>query len=57
MQFSIEYALNELIYKFKVNNAIELLIDFLLEQYNRIRLIKRENVKATIAFASAINKT
>ena len=57
MQFSIDFASNKLAYKFKINDAIELLANLLLKQYNRVRLIKQENIEAIITFASAINKT
>jgi len=57
MQFLVDFASNKLAYKFKINDAIELLANLLLKQYNRVRLIKRENVKVIITFASAISKT
>lgn len=55
--FSTGFALNELAYGFKVNDAVKLLADHPPEQYDRLRLIKREGAGAAMAFASAVSKT
>ena len=56
-QFVIDYALNELIYKFKINDSVNMLVDLISENYNRFRQIKRKDVKAVMTFANAINKS
>ena len=56
-QFVTDYASNELIYKFKVNDLINMLVDLTSKNYNRFRQIKRENVEAAMTFANAISKS
>ena len=56
-QFVIDYASNELVYEFKINDSISMLVDLTSENYNRFRQIKRENAEVVITFANAINKS
>ena len=56
-QFVTDYASNELIYKFKINDSINMLADLTLKNYNYFRQIKRKNVEAIMTFANAINKS
>ena len=55
-QFITRFALNELIYEFKMNNTIDILIDLLSKDYSRLRLIKREKIEAIIIFANVLSK-
>ena len=52
----IEYAFNELIYDFKINDTFELLANLSSKNYNQFRQIKRENVEAIMIFAIAFSK-
>ena len=53
----IKYALNELIYNFKINNTLKFLIDLSTKNYNQFRQIKRKNVEIVITFVVVFNKT
>ena len=53
----INFALNELAYRFRVRNIVRLLINLLLKDFNRLRLIKREKINNVIAFTNIITKT
>ena len=53
---SISFAPNELVYGFRVKDNLSLLYDLFTEDFNRIRIIKKEEVDDAIAFASAKNK-
>ena len=53
----IEYASNELIYEFKINDTLNMLTNLLFENYNQLRQIKRKNVEIVMTFANAFNKT
>lgn len=56
MHFNIEYASNELAYNFKINDVVDIFVDFSTKNYNRFRQIKCEDVKVIMTFANAINK-
>ena len=50
-------APNEICYGFKVNNTVGMLSDLLPEDFNKLRLQRREEAEDSIAFASAMMKT
>ena len=52
----IEYASNELIYEFKINDTLSMLTNLSSENYNQLRQIKRENVEIAMTFVNALNK-
>ena len=52
-----EYASNELVYEFKINDTLDMLANLSFENYNQLRQIKRENVEIAMTFANALNKT
>ena len=56
-QFTINYVFNKLTYEFKINDAINILVDFLSKNYDKLRLIKRENVEIVMTFVNVINKS
>ena len=56
-QFTTNYVFNKLTYEFKINNAINILVDFSSKNYDKLRLIKRENVEIIITFVNVINKS
>ena len=51
------FAPNELVYRFRVRDTLRILSNLLVEDLNRLRLIKREEADNTIAFINAIAKT
>ena len=53
---TIDFAFNELIYKFRINDLLKLLKNLLTKNYNRFRLIKRKFVEKTIIFVNVIQK-
>ena len=53
----IEYAFNELVYDFKVNDTLDLLADLFSENYSQLRQLKRENVEVAMIFVNVFNKT
>ena len=54
--FTIDFALNELCYEFRINNTLDLLQDLSAEDYFRLRQMKREEAESAIAFANALYK-
>ena len=56
-QFTTNYVFNELTYEFKINDAINMFVDFSSKNYDKLRLIKRENVEIIITFVNIINKS
>ena len=52
----IEYASNELVYEFKINDTLNMLANLSFENYSQLRQIKRENVEAVMIFANALSK-
>ena len=52
----IEYALNELIYDFRINDQLIMLTNLSSKNYNRLRQLKRENVENVMIFVNAFNK-
>ena len=52
-----DFAFNELIYEFKINDTFEMLSDLSSENFNRLRQIKREEIESIMIFANVINKT
>ena len=52
----IDYAFNELIYDFKVNDNVDLLTNLSSKNYNRLRLIKREKTQIVMIFVNVMNK-
>ena len=56
-QFVIDYASNELIYEFKINDSISMFVDLTSKNYNHFHQIKRKDVKAVMTFTNAINKS
>ena len=55
-QLFINFAFNEFVYDFKINDSFDMLINLLSQDYQRLRQIKRENVKIVMTFASVVNK-
>lgn len=56
MHFNTRYASNELAYEFKINDVVDLLVDLFSKNYDRLKLIKCEDVEAIMTFANAISK-
>ena len=52
----INFAFNELIYEFKINNTLKMLFNLFLKNFNRLRQIKREKIEFVIIFVNIINK-
>ena len=52
----INVSLNKIIYRFKINNALQLLVNLLIKEYSLLRIIRREKTKLSIAQANAIAK-
>ena len=57
VNFTTSFALNELLYGFRVNDNLSLLEDLPAEDYDRLRAIKRDAADEAIAFANAVLKT
>ena len=55
-QFIIDYASNELMYDFKINDFVNMLIDFSSKNYNKLKQIKREDVEFVMTFINVVNK-
>ena len=55
-QLSINFAFNELAYNFKINDSLDMLVDLFLQNYQRLRQIKKKNVEIIMIFANIINK-
>ena len=53
----IEYAFNEFVYDFKVNDTLNLLVDLFSKNYNQLRQLKRENAEIAMIFVNAFSKT
>ena len=53
---TINFASNEIIYKFRVNNSLILLKNLSSKNYNCFQLIKREFVEKIIIFVNVIKK-
>ena len=53
----MNYVSNELTYDFKINDFVNMLIDFSSKNYDKLRLIKRENVEIVMTFIDVISKT
>ena len=53
----IDFALNELIYDFKINDKLNMLTNLLSKNFDRLRLVKREKIKTIMIFVNVINKT
>ena len=51
-----EYAFNELVYDFRINNQLVMLTNLSLKNYSRLRQLKRENVENVMIFANAFSK-
>lgn len=56
-QFFIKFVSNELAYDFKINDIINMLTNLLSKNYNRLRLIKCEEVEFAMIFANALIKS
>ena len=56
MHVTIEYASNEFVYEFKINDTLDMLANLLFENYSQLRQIKRENVEAAMTFANVLSK-
>ena len=52
----IEYASNEFVYDFKVNDTLDLLADLFSKKYSQLRQLKRENVEVAMIFVNAFSK-
>ena len=53
----IEYAFNEFVYDFKVNDTLNLLTDLFSKNYSQLRQLKRENAEVAMTFVNAFSKT
>ena len=53
---TIEYASNELVYEFKINDTLSMLANLSFENYSQLRQIKRENVETAMTFANVLSK-
>jgi len=56
-QFFTKFVSNELVYRFKVNNIVDILVDLSSKNYSCLKLIKREKTKSAMAFANALSKS
>ena len=56
VHITTEYASNELVYEFKINDTLNMLANLSSENYNQLRQIKRENVEIAMAFVNALSK-
>lgn len=56
VNFTTSFALNELLYGFKINDNLSLLKDLPTKDYNRLRQIKRDTADEAIAFTNAVSK-
>ena len=52
----IEYAFNEFVYDFKINDTLNLLADLFSKNYSQLRQLKRENAEIAMIFVNAFNK-
>ena len=52
----IDYAFNELVYEFRVNDTFNLLKDLSTKNYDRLRQIKRDSTKEIIVFVNVMHK-
>ena len=53
---TIDFALNELIYDFKINDTLNMLKNLFVENYFRLKQIKRESAKKIMIFANFMHK-
>ena len=53
---TIDFALNELIYDFRINDTLNMLKNLFAENYFRLRQIKRESAKKIMIFANVMHK-
>ena len=53
---TIDFALNELIYDFKINDTLNMLKNLFVENYFRLKQIKREFAKKTMIFVNVMHK-
>ena len=53
---TIDFAFNELIYDFKINDTLNMLKDLFVENYFRLKQIKREFEKKIMIFANVMHK-
>lgn len=56
VNFTTGFAPNELAYGFRVNDNLNLLEDLPVEDYKRLRQVKRDAADEAIAFANAVSK-
>ena len=56
IQFFTDFALNKLIYDFKINDIVEALSNLSKKDFAHLRLIKREEAKTIIIFVNVVNK-
>ena len=52
----IEYAFNEFVYNFKINDTLNLLIDLFSKNYSQLRQLKRKNVEVAMIFVNVFSK-
>ena len=55
--FFIDFASNELIYDFKINDVTNMFNDLSSKNYNRLKFIKREEIESIMTFVNVISKT
>ena len=53
---TIDFAFNELIYDFRINDTLSMLKDLSVENYFKFRQIKRESAKKIMIFANVMHK-
>ena len=56
IQFFTDFASNEFIYDFKINDIVEALLNLSKKDFARLRLIKREKAKTAMIFVNVVNK-
>ena len=56
MNTSTGLVFNEIIYGFRFNDTLKLIIDFFPENFNRLRLIYRKQIEKTIIWVNAVVK-
>ena len=55
-QLFIDFAFNELVYDFKINDSLDMLVDLFSQNYQRLRQIKRKNAEIVMTFVNVVNK-
>ena len=53
---STDYALNEFVYDFKINDTFDLLTNLSSKNYSQLRQLKRKKAKSIMTFVAALSK-